>query len=173
MCNLRDLHRFQRLLWAREAGVFLVEESGVHSPEDAQRMVQAGRDGCPAGGVDALLEGMELMAGRERLGEINRLGCLAYILTFALMNGWHFDMRLLLSKSQNHFSTYRAPPLAKKFFPPSLPESKYRSLPICSVHTPWPSFSHRSHQETRYPGTSQWQELLSRIRLHADLLAEN
>jgi|GEM_PF-5844338 indole-3-glycerol phosphate synthase len=50
MCNLRDLHRFQRLLWEREAVVFLVEESGVHSPEDAQRMVPAGRDECPAGG---------------------------------------------------------------------------------------------------------------------------
>ena len=50
MCNLRDLHHFQRLLWAREAVVFLVEESGVHSPEDAQRMVPAGRDECPAGG---------------------------------------------------------------------------------------------------------------------------
>jgi hypothetical protein len=118
MCNLRDLHHFQRLLWAREAVVFLVEESGVHSPEDAQRMVQAVRDGCPAGGVDALIEGTELMAGREKLGEINRLGCLACILTFALMNGWHFDMRLLLSKSQNHFSTYRAPPLAKKWSEP-------------------------------------------------------
>jgi len=47
MCNLRDLHHFQRLLWAREAVVFLVEESEVHSPEDAQRMVQAGMDGCP------------------------------------------------------------------------------------------------------------------------------
>jgi indole-3-glycerol phosphate synthase len=67
MCNLRDLHRFQRLLWAREAVVFLVEESGVHSPEDAQRMVQAGRCGCPAGenGADG---------GDPEAGEINRLG---------------------------------------------------------------------------------------------------
>ena len=67
MCNLRDLHHFQRLLWAREAVVFLVEESGVHSPEDAQRMVQAGRCGCPAGenGADG---------GDPEAGEINRLG---------------------------------------------------------------------------------------------------
>ena len=40
-------------------------ESGVHSPEDARRMVQAG--------ADALLVGTELMAGPQRLGEINRL----------------------------------------------------------------------------------------------------
>lgn len=67
MCNLRDRHRFQRLLWEREAVVFLVEESGVHSPEDAQRMVQAGRCGCPAGenGADG---------GDPEAGEINRLG---------------------------------------------------------------------------------------------------
>ncbi len=70
MCNLRDRHRFQRLLWEREAVVFLVEESGVHSPEDAQRMVPAGRDECPAGGVDSLLEGTELMAGAGGAEEV-------------------------------------------------------------------------------------------------------
>lgn len=89
------------------------------------------------------------------------------------MNGWPFDIRLLLSKSQNHFSTCRAPPLAKIFSPLSLPESKYRSLPKGSVHTPWPFFSLLSHQEKRYLNSAQWQALLSRIRLHADLLVEN
>lgn len=61
-----DLGTFERLASrAREAGVFLVAESGVHSCEDAQRMMQAG--------ADALLVGTELMARPERLGEINRL----------------------------------------------------------------------------------------------------
>lgn len=41
--------------------MFVVAESGVHSPKDARRMVQAG--------ADALLVGAELMAGRERLGD--------------------------------------------------------------------------------------------------------
>jgi len=47
--------------------VFLVAESGVHSPEDAQRMVQAGRCGCPAGenGADG---------GDPEAEGINRLG---------------------------------------------------------------------------------------------------
>ena len=61
-----DLGTFERLApLAREAGVFLVAESGVHSPEDAQRMVQAG--------ADALLVGTELMRRPRRLGELNRL----------------------------------------------------------------------------------------------------
>ncbi|MGB4653473.1 indole-3-glycerol-phosphate synthase [Methanothrix sp.] len=61
-----DLETFERLApRAREAGVFLVAESGVHSPEDARRMVQAG--------ADALLVGTELMAEPRRLKEINRL----------------------------------------------------------------------------------------------------
>jgi len=61
-----DLETFERLApRARDAGVFLVAESGVHSPEDAVRMVRAG--------ADALLVGTELMAGPERLGELNRL----------------------------------------------------------------------------------------------------
>jgi hypothetical protein len=84
MCNLRDRHRFQRLLWEREAVVFLVEESGVHSPEDAQRMVPAGRDECPAGGVDSLLEGTGLMAGLEgpkRLFERTRWRAWLHIFT--------------------------------------------------------------------------------------------
>jgi indole-3-glycerol phosphate synthase len=60
-----DLWTFERLApRAREAGVFLVAESGVHSLEEARRMVRAG--------ADALLVGTELMAGPERLGEINR-----------------------------------------------------------------------------------------------------
>jgi indole-3-glycerol phosphate synthase len=61
-----DLETFERLApRAREAGVFLVAESGVHTPEDARRMVQAG--------ADALLVGTELMAEPWRLEEINRL----------------------------------------------------------------------------------------------------
>jgi indole-3-glycerol phosphate synthase len=59
-----DLGTFERLApWAKEAGVFLVAESGVHSHEDALRMMQAG--------ADALLVGTELMARPERLGELN------------------------------------------------------------------------------------------------------
>jgi indole-3-glycerol phosphate synthase len=60
-----DLGTFERLApRAKEAGVFLVAESGVHSHEDALRMIQAG--------ADALLVGTELMARPERLGELNR-----------------------------------------------------------------------------------------------------
>jgi indole-3-glycerol phosphate synthase len=60
-----DLGTFERLASrAKEAGVFLVAESGVHSHEDALRMMQAG--------ADALLVGTELMGRPERLGELNR-----------------------------------------------------------------------------------------------------
>jgi indole-3-glycerol phosphate synthase len=60
-----DLGTFERLApRAKEAGVFLVAESGVHSREDAMRMMRAG--------ADALLVGTELMARPERLGELNR-----------------------------------------------------------------------------------------------------
>ena len=60
-----DLGTFERLApRAKEAGVFLVAESGVHSADDARRMVQAG--------ADALLVGTELMGGPERLRELNR-----------------------------------------------------------------------------------------------------
>jgi indole-3-glycerol phosphate synthase len=60
-----NLGTFERLApRAKEAGVFLVAESGVHSPEDALRMMRAG--------ADALLVGTELMARPERLGELNR-----------------------------------------------------------------------------------------------------
>lgn len=59
-----DLGTFERLApRVREAGVFLVAESGVHSREDARRMMQAG--------ADALLVGTELMGRPQRLGEIN------------------------------------------------------------------------------------------------------
>jgi indole-3-glycerol phosphate synthase len=61
-----DLGTFERLApRAREAGAFLIAESGVHSHEDAQRMVRAG--------ADALLVGTELMARPERLRELNRI----------------------------------------------------------------------------------------------------
>jgi indole-3-glycerol phosphate synthase len=71
--NNRDLHTlevdlgtFERLApVAKEAGIFLVAESGVHSREDALRMVGAG--------ADALLVGTELMESPERLADINRL----------------------------------------------------------------------------------------------------
>jgi indole-3-glycerol phosphate synthase len=60
-----DLGTFERLApTAKEAGVFLVAESGVHSRNDALRMMQAG--------ADALLVGTALMERPERLGEINR-----------------------------------------------------------------------------------------------------
>jgi indole-3-glycerol phosphate synthase len=60
-----DLGTFERLApLAKDAGVFLVAESGVHSREDALRMMQAG--------ADALLVGTELMARPERLAEMNR-----------------------------------------------------------------------------------------------------
>lgn len=61
-----DLGTFERLApQAKEAEVFLVAESGVHSREDARRMIEAG--------ADALLVGTELMGRPERLGEINLL----------------------------------------------------------------------------------------------------
>ncbi len=60
-----DLDTFEKLApRAKEAGVFLVAESGVHSHEDALRMMQAG--------ADALLVGTELMGRPERLGALNR-----------------------------------------------------------------------------------------------------
>lgn len=60
-----DLGTFERLAQrALEAGVFLVAESGVHSREDARRMMEAG--------ADVLLVGTELMERPGRLGEINR-----------------------------------------------------------------------------------------------------
>jgi indole-3-glycerol phosphate synthase len=61
-----DLGTFERLApEAKDAGVFLVAESGVHSREDAQRMMRAG--------ANALLVGTALMEKPEKLGEINRL----------------------------------------------------------------------------------------------------
>ena len=61
-----DLGAFERLApRAKEAGVFLVAESGVHTREDALRMIQAG--------ADALLVGTALMERPEKLGELNRL----------------------------------------------------------------------------------------------------
>jgi indole-3-glycerol phosphate synthase len=61
-----DLETFERLApTALDAGVFLVAESGIHSKEDAWRMVDAG--------ADALLVGTALMEMPCRLGEINRL----------------------------------------------------------------------------------------------------
>jgi indole-3-glycerol phosphate synthase len=61
-----DLGTFEQLaLRAKDAGIFLVAESGVHSIEDAGRMMQAG--------ADALLVGTELMERPERLAELNHL----------------------------------------------------------------------------------------------------
>jgi indole-3-glycerol phosphate synthase len=61
-----DLGTFERLApRAKDAGVFLVAESGVHTREDALRMMEAG--------ADALLVGTALMEGPERLEEINNL----------------------------------------------------------------------------------------------------
>ena len=61
-----DLGTFERLApRAMQAGVFLVAESGVHTREDALRMMQAG--------ADALLVGTALMGEPERLGDINKL----------------------------------------------------------------------------------------------------
>ncbi len=61
-----NLGTFERLApRAKEAGVFLVAESGVNTREDALRMMQAG--------ADALLVGTALMERPERLGELNRL----------------------------------------------------------------------------------------------------
>ncbi len=60
-----DLAVFERLApRAREAGVFLVAESGVHSGADTRRMMAAG--------ADALLVGTELMSQPRRLEEINQ-----------------------------------------------------------------------------------------------------
>jgi indole-3-glycerol phosphate synthase len=60
-----DLGTFERLApRAKEAGVFLVAESGIHTREDAIRMMQAG--------ADALLVGTSLMEKPERLRELNR-----------------------------------------------------------------------------------------------------
>ncbi len=61
-----DLGTLERLApRALDAGVFLVAESGIHSREDAQRMMAAG--------ADALLVGTALMERPERLGAINKL----------------------------------------------------------------------------------------------------
>jgi indole-3-glycerol phosphate synthase len=61
-----DLGTFERLgPCAKEAGVFLVAESGVHNRKDALRMMQAG--------ADALLVGTALMDRPERLEELNHL----------------------------------------------------------------------------------------------------
>jgi indole-3-glycerol phosphate synthase len=61
-----DLGTFERLaVRAKEAGVFLVAESGVHSHEDVLRMIRAG--------ADALLVGTELMGDPKRLEELNQL----------------------------------------------------------------------------------------------------
>jgi len=58
-----DLGTFERLApRAKDAGVFLVAESGVHSREDAQRMVDAG--------ADALLIGTALMGDPGRLAKL-------------------------------------------------------------------------------------------------------
>ncbi len=58
-----DLGTFERLApKAKQAGVFLVAESGVHSREDALRMMRAG--------ADALLVGTALMDEPKRLGEL-------------------------------------------------------------------------------------------------------
>jgi indole-3-glycerol phosphate synthase len=60
-----DLGTFERLApQALQAGAFLVAESGVHSQEDALRMMRAG--------ADALLVGTALMGEPKRLGELNR-----------------------------------------------------------------------------------------------------
>jgi indole-3-glycerol phosphate synthase len=60
-----DLGTFERLApRAKEAGVFLVAESGVHTRENVIRMMQAG--------ADALLVGTSIMERPERLGELNR-----------------------------------------------------------------------------------------------------
>lgn len=61
-----DLGTFERLApMVKDAGVFLIAESGVHSRVDAQRMMDAG--------ADVLLVGTALMGRPERLGEINHL----------------------------------------------------------------------------------------------------
>jgi indole-3-glycerol phosphate synthase len=59
-----DLGTFERLApVAKDAGVFLVAESGVHSRVDAGRMMEAG--------ADALLVGTALMERPERLVDLN------------------------------------------------------------------------------------------------------
>jgi indole-3-glycerol phosphate synthase len=59
-----DLGTFEQLApRAKQAGVFLVAESGVHTREDARRMMQAG--------ADALLVGTALMGEPKRLWELN------------------------------------------------------------------------------------------------------
>lgn len=59
-----DLGTFEQLApRVKEAGVFLVAESGVHTREDARRMMEAG--------ADALLVGTALMDRPGWLGEIN------------------------------------------------------------------------------------------------------
>ncbi len=61
-----DLGAFERLApAAKDAGMFLVAESGVHTREDALRMVKAG--------ADVLLVGTALMERPERLRELNHL----------------------------------------------------------------------------------------------------
>ncbi len=61
-----DLGTFERLApRARDAGAFLVAESGVHSRDDARRMVQAG--------ADVLLVGTALMERPEAISEIIQL----------------------------------------------------------------------------------------------------
>jgi indole-3-glycerol phosphate synthase len=59
-----DLGTFEQLApAAKDTGVFLVAESGVHSREDARRMMEAG--------ADALLVGTALMERPERLADLN------------------------------------------------------------------------------------------------------
>ena len=59
-----DLGTFERLApRAKQAGVFLVAESGVHTREDALRMMRSG--------ADALLVGTALMGEPKKLGELN------------------------------------------------------------------------------------------------------
>jgi indole-3-glycerol phosphate synthase len=58
-----DIGTFERLaVLARDAGVFLVAESGIHTKEDAMRMVAAG--------ARALLVGTSLMRSPENLTDI-------------------------------------------------------------------------------------------------------
>ncbi|HWQ18210.1 MAG TPA: indole-3-glycerol-phosphate synthase [Methanotrichaceae archaeon] len=59
-----DLATFEHLApRAREAGAFLIAESGVHTRADAMRMVEAG--------ADALLVGTSLMENPSTLAELN------------------------------------------------------------------------------------------------------
>jgi indole-3-glycerol phosphate synthase len=59
-----DLGTFERLApVAKDAGVFLVAESGVHNKEDAKRMMEVG--------ADALLVGTALMERPMRLTDLN------------------------------------------------------------------------------------------------------